>query len=74
MGDEELTQLLNMGFGYEESTAALESCKNNVAEAVAYLTEKAVAVVPYGPDNKNETAMEVETFDDTEEFPKQGTY
>ena len=71
MGDQELSQLLNMGFGYEESMAALESCKNNVAEAVAYLTEK--AVVPYGPDNKNDVAMEIETFEEDEDFPKQGT-
>ena len=39
MGDQALSTLLNMGFGFEESSAALEHCKKDVSEAVAYLTD-----------------------------------
>ena len=75
MGDEALSSLLNMGFGYEESSAALEHCKKDVSEAVAYLTDPSRAVVPYGPhlENKGTQPMEIEAFEvEEEEFPAQG--
>ena len=74
MADEALTTLLNMGFGYEESTAALETCKKDVSEAVAYLTDPTRAIVPFGPqqENKDSQPMDVETFEIPEEFPSQG--
>ena len=39
MADEALSTLLNMGFGYEESSMALEKSKQDVSEAVALLTD-----------------------------------
>lgn len=75
MGDQALSTLLNMGFGYEESSAALEHCKKDVSEAVAYLTDPSRAVVPFGPqlENKDSQPMEIEAFEVAEEeFPAQG--
>ena len=75
MGDQALSTLLNMGFGYEESSAALEHCKKDVSEAVAYLTDPTRSVVAYGPhlENKGSQPMEIEPFEEEEEvFPAQG--
>ena len=75
MGDQALSTLLNMGFGYEESSAALEHCKKDVSEAVAYLTDPTRAVVPFGPqlENKDSQPMEIEAFEVEEEaFPGSG--
>ena len=75
MGDQALSTLLNMGFGYEESTAALETCKNDVSEAVSCLTDPNKVAIPFGPqpENKGIQPMEIEAFDlDDEEFPANG--
>ena len=75
MGDQALSTLLNMGFGYEESTAALESCKKDVSEAVSYLTDPNRVSIPFGPqpEDKGMQPMEIEAFDvDDEEYPAHG--
>lgn len=74
MGDQALTTLLNMGFGYEESAAALENCKKDVNEAVAYLTDPSRAVVPFGPENRGAQPMDIEDSFEEEEFPSQGYF
>ena len=77
MGDQALSTLLNMGFGYEESTAALENCKKDVSDAVAYLTDPSRSAVPYGPqmENKQVQPMEIETFYvEEEDFPQAGDF
>ena len=65
MGDQALSTLLNMGFGYEESSAALEHCKKDVSEAVAYLTDPTRSLVAFGPqlENKGSQPMEIENFE-----------